>query len=49
MVEVGLGKIPVASIPQMIASQDRSQSGRTAPAYGLYAAGAVYSEHFGIQ
>ena len=49
LVDVGLGKIPAASIPKVIASQDRSQSGQTAPAHGLYADGAVYPHHFCIQ
>ena len=34
--EVGTGKREISSLPQMIASKDRSQAGKTAPAHGLY-------------
>ena len=34
--EVGTGKREISSLSQMIASKDRSQAGKTAPAHGLY-------------
>jgi tRNA pseudouridine38-40 synthase len=34
--EVGIGKRPVDSLTQIIASKDRKQAGKTAPAHGLY-------------
>ena len=49
LVEVGRGKILVKQIPEIIASKDRSQSGKTAPAYGLYANGATYPKSFVIE
>ena len=36
LVKVGLGKWPPDCIPQIIAGQDRSAAGETAPAHGLY-------------
>lgn len=36
LVEVGMGKIPVESIPNIINSKDRQQAGKTLPAHGLY-------------
>ena len=35
LVEVGLGKIPAASIPEILAAKDRMAAGPTAPAKGL--------------
>lgn len=34
--EVGTGKREISSLPQVIASKDRSLAGKTAPAHGLY-------------
>lgn len=34
--EVGTGRREVSSLPQVIASKDRSLAGKTAPAHGLY-------------
>jgi len=42
LVEVGLGKREVNSIPQLIADKDRSKSGKTAPAQGLCLQRVVY-------
>ncbi len=36
LVEVGLGRFKPADVAKMLASRDRKQSGRTAPARGLY-------------
>lgn len=36
LVEIGLGRRPVDDIPRLLASRDRSQAGRTAPACGLF-------------
>lgn len=36
LLDVGIGKIPAESIPEIIESKDRSKAGATAPPYGLY-------------
>lgn len=36
LVDVGLGKIEVEEIPQIIESKDRAKAGKTLPAHGLY-------------
>lgn len=36
LVDVGHGRRPAASIDAMLASRDRAQAGRTAPAHGLF-------------
>lgn len=38
LVDVGTGKIPAESLPEIIASGDRSRAGHTAPPQGLYMA-----------
>ena len=42
LVETGRGRLPAASIPEIIASCDRRRSGPTAPADGLYLFGVYY-------
>ena len=42
LIEVGLGKIPADAVPGIIASKDRKQAGRTAPAHGLTLAEVYY-------
>ena len=42
LVEVGYGKIPADSIPEIILSKNRKKAGRTAPAHGLYLAEVYY-------
>ncbi len=42
LVYVGLGKIAVSEIANIIAAKDRSKSGPNAPAYGLYFCGVDY-------
>lgn len=36
LLDVGTGKIEVASIPHILAEKDRTLAGKTAPAHGLY-------------
>lgn len=36
LVDVGLGKIEVEEIPEIIESKDRAKAGKTLPAHGLY-------------
>lgn len=36
LIEVGMGRRTPASLPEVLASKDRSQAGRTAPPHGLY-------------
>lgn len=44
LVEIGKGRLPAASIPEIIASGDRCRSGPTAPADGLYLFGVFYDQ-----
>ena len=44
LVEVGRGKRSRENIREIIAAQDRSQAGETAPAHGLYLASVTYDE-----
>lgn len=42
LVDVGLEKIPLSSIGDIVRSRDRSKTGHTAPPYGLYLAEVYY-------
>ncbi|WP_319525004.1 tRNA pseudouridine(38-40) synthase TruA [uncultured Desulfosarcina sp.] len=42
LVEVGLGKIPAATVPEILQSRDRSRAGATAPARGLFLVDVSY-------
>ncbi|MEK4231107.1 tRNA pseudouridine(38-40) synthase TruA [Solibacillus sp. FSL H8-0538] len=42
--EVGMGKCEAKSIPQVIASKNRNNAGKTAPAHGLYLEKVFYEE-----
>jgi tRNA pseudouridine38-40 synthase len=42
LIEVGHGRRPAHSIDAMLASRDRSQAGRRAPAHGLFLAGVTF-------
>jgi tRNA pseudouridine38-40 synthase len=44
LLDVGRGKLRAADIPELIAAKDRSRSGATAPAQGLYLVGVEYAE-----
>lgn len=44
LIEVGKGRRPAADVARILASQDRSQAGPTAPAAGLYLHRVLYSE-----
>ena len=44
LVDVGLGKIEVEEIPQIIESKDRAKAGKTLPAHGLYLVKAEYDQ-----
>ena len=44
LIEVGKGRRPAADMKRILASQDRSQAGLTAPAAGLYLHRVLYSE-----
>jgi tRNA pseudouridine38-40 synthase len=44
LLDVGRGKLRAAEIPDLIAAKDRSRSGPTAPAQGLYLASVEYAE-----
>jgi tRNA pseudouridine38-40 synthase len=39
---IGLGKMPVDSIPRILIARDRAAAGQTAPAEGLYFVGVEY-------
>lgn len=42
LVEVGLGKIPVEKVPEILQSRDRSRAGATAPPRGLFLVDVSY-------
>jgi|ERR1017187_88469 tRNA pseudouridine38-40 synthase len=44
LLEVGRGKLRASDIPDLIEARDRSRSGATAPAQGLYLVAVEYSE-----
>lgn len=44
MVDIGRGSLDAAEIPRILASQDRSEAGPTAPAHGLYLVEVIYPE-----
>lgn len=44
LVAVGEGRISPQAIPQILASQDRQKSGKTAPPYGLYVLKVFYPD-----
>jgi tRNA pseudouridine38-40 synthase len=44
LLDVGRGKLRAADIPEILAARDRSRSGATAPAQGLYLVSVEYSE-----
>lgn len=44
LAETGKGRLPAASIPEIIASGDRRRAGPTAPADGLYLFGVFYDQ-----
>jgi tRNA pseudouridine38-40 synthase len=48
LIEIGSGKKPVEWTQELLEVKDRSQSGVTAPAHGLYLAGVYYPERYGI-
>lgn len=48
LVEVGLGKQPVAWVAQVLAARDRTKAGMTAPAEGLYFVGPRYPAEFAL-
>jgi tRNA pseudouridine38-40 synthase len=43
LVEIGRGRQPVAWVNEVVASRDRTQAGRTAPAHGLFLVRVEYS------
>lgn len=44
LVDVGLGKIEVEEIPEIIESKERAKAGKTLPAHGLYLVKAEYDQ-----
>jgi tRNA pseudouridine38-40 synthase len=42
LVEIGRGRQPVDWIEEVLASRDRTQAGRTAPAHGLFLMRVTY-------
>ncbi|MDR1045716.1 MAG: tRNA pseudouridine(38-40) synthase TruA [Candidatus Adiutrix sp.] len=44
LVEIGRGRLKAASLPEIIASRDRSRAGPTAPPDGLYLARVIYED-----
>ena len=42
LVYIGRGKIPLEELPQLLATQDRTKIGITAPAHGLYLHKVIY-------
>jgi len=48
LMEVGRGERPIGWVPELLAIQDRTKAGPTAPALGLYFVNALYPEHFEI-
>ncbi len=44
LLEIGKGKSPASSIPQVIAAEDRKAAGETAPPQGLFLWNVTYSE-----
>ncbi|MBU2705275.1 tRNA pseudouridine(38-40) synthase TruA [Zooshikella marina] len=49
LMAIGCGKRPVNWIQEVLAVQDRTQGGVTAPPYGLYFVDVGYPEHFGLE
>ena len=45
LVDVGRGKISADSVPEIIASLDRTRAGHTAPPQGLYLNEVFYNEN----
>lgn len=48
LLEVGRGQRPIEWVDELLALQDRTQAGMTAPASGLYFVNALYPEQWGI-
>lgn len=48
LVLIGRGERPVAWLAELLETQDRSQSGMTAPAHGLYFIKALYEPRWGL-
>jgi tRNA pseudouridine38-40 synthase len=46
LVKVGSGKIPAASMNEILHSRDRSKAGPVAPAHGLFLVSVAYPEEF---
>jgi tRNA pseudouridine38-40 synthase len=46
--EIGRGERPVEWVAELMAIQDRTQAGVTAPASGLYFVNAFYPEEYAI-
>lgn len=46
LVECGTGRRDPASLPEVLAAEDRAQAGPTAPAHGLYLAGVRYRDGY---
>lgn len=44
LVEVGRGRLPAADVPHILAQQDRTSAGPTAPAHGLFLLAVRYDE-----
>jgi len=44
LVDIGRGRIPPSSIPDILASRDRSRAGRKAPPHGLFLVSVSYPE-----
>ncbi|NPA72285.1 MAG: tRNA pseudouridine(38-40) synthase TruA [Gammaproteobacteria bacterium] len=49
LLQVGQNKSPVEWVAEVLALQDRTKAGVTAPAAGLYFVNAFYPERFGLQ
>jgi tRNA pseudouridine38-40 synthase len=45
LLEVGIGKLSAAAIPQIIAAKNRKSAGGTAPAHGLYLQWIKFKDH----
>ena len=45
LLEVGFGQRPVADLHRVLASQDRTQAGKAAPAKGLFLSQIEYPTH----
>jgi len=48
LMEVGRGDRPIDWVSELLAIQDRTKAGPTAPAFGLYFVNALYPEQFNI-